>query len=252
MNGIKLISTGSAVPKKVVTNDDLAKIVDTNDEWISTRTGIRSRRYCTDGESHTSLCLAAARQALERGGVAPGEIGICLVATVTPDFLSPAAACLLQKELGFPEDTICFDLNAACSGFVYALHTAECLLASTPRKYGLVLGAEILSRVMDFGDRSTCVLFGDGAGAALVEWGANYPPSTPCWAAGATQRCSTSPASTLPRPPMSIWTASRCSASPWRLCPAVPGRCWTGPALPRRTSTSSCSTRPTSASSTLP
>ena len=175
MNGIKLISTGSAVPKKVVTNDDLAKIVDTNDEWISTRTGIRSRRYCTDGESHTSLCLAAARQALERGGVAPGEIGICLVATVTPDFLSPAAACLLQKELVFPEDTICFDLNAACSGFVYALHTAECLLASTPRKYGLVLGAEILSRVMDFGDRSTCVLFGDGAGAALVEWGANYP-----------------------------------------------------------------------------
>lgn len=163
------------MPKKVVTNDDLAKIVDTNDEWISTRTGIRSRRYCTDGESHTSLCLAAARQALERGGVAPGEIGICLVATVTPDFLSPAAACLLQKELGFPEDTICFDLNAACSGFVYALHTAECLLASTPRKYGLVLGAEILSRVMDFGDRSTCVLFGDGAGAALVEWGANYP-----------------------------------------------------------------------------
>ncbi|CUQ22296.1 3-oxoacyl-[acyl-carrier-protein] synthase 3 [Flavonifractor plautii] len=97
------------------------------------------------------------------------------MATVTPDFLSPAAACLLQKELGFPEDTICFDLNAACSGFVYALHTAECLLASTPRKYGLVLGAEILSRVMDFGDRSTCVLFGDGAGAALVEWGANYP-----------------------------------------------------------------------------
>lgn len=252
MNGIKLISTGSAVPKKVVTNDDLAKIVDTNDEWISTRTGIRSRRYCTDGESHTSLCLAAARQALERGGVAPGEIGICLVATVTPDFLSPAAACLLQKELGFPEDTICFDLNAACSGFVYALHTAECLLASTPRKYGLVLGAEILSRVMDFGDRSTCVLFGDGAGAALVEWGQTTPPSTPCWAAGATQRCSTSPASTLPRPPMSIWTASRCSASPWRLCPAVPGRCWTGLALPRRTSTSSCSTRPTSASSTLP
>ena len=120
------------MPKKVVTNDDLAKIVDTSDEWITTRTGIRSRRYCTDGESHTSLCLAAARQALERGGVAPGEIGICLVATVTPDFLSPAAACLLQKELGFPEDTICFDLNAACSGFVYALHTAECLLASTP------------------------------------------------------------------------------------------------------------------------
>ena len=175
MNGIKLISTGSAVPKKVVTNDDLAKIVDTNDEWISTRTGIRSRRYCTDGESHTSLCLAAARQALERGGVAPGEIGICLVATVTPDFLSPAAACLLQKELGFPEDTICFDLNAACSGFVYALHTAECLLASTPRKYGLVIGAEMLSRFINWEDRGTCVLFGDGAGAVVVEWREDYP-----------------------------------------------------------------------------
>ena len=175
MNGIKLISTGSAVPKKVVTNDDLAKIVDTNDEWISTRTGIRSRRYCAEGESHTSLCLAAARQALERGGVAPGEIGICLVATVTPDFLSPAAACLLQKELGFPEDTICFDLNAACSGFVYALHTAECLLASTPRKYGLVIGAEMLSRFINWEDRGTCVLFGDGAGAVVVEWREDYP-----------------------------------------------------------------------------
>ena len=118
------------------------------------------------------------------GRVAPGEIGVCLVATVTPDFLSPAAACLLQKELGFPEDTICFDLNAACSGFVYALHTAECLLASTPRKYGLVLGAEILSRVMDFGDRSTCVLFGDGAGPPWWSGGQTTPPSTPCWLRG--------------------------------------------------------------------
>ena len=168
MNGIKLISTGSAVPKKVVTNDDLAKIVDTNDEWISTRTGIRSRRYCTDGESHTSLCLAAARQALERGGVAPGEIGICLVATVTPDFLSPAAACLLQKELGFPEDTICFDLNAACAGFLYGTKTAHALLADAPRPYAIVVGAEVISRVLDHTDRNTCVLFGDGAGAAVL------------------------------------------------------------------------------------
>ena len=169
MNGIKLISTGSAVPKKVVTNDDLAKIVDTNDEWISTRTGIRSRRYCTDGESHTSLCLAAARQALERGGVAPGEIGICLVATVTPDFLSPAAACLLQKELGFPEDTICFDLNAACSGFLYGTAVARGLLATLGGRYALVIGTEALSRLMNPADRSTCVLFGDGAGAAVFE-----------------------------------------------------------------------------------
>ena len=175
MNGIKLLGTGSAVPSKVVTNDDLAQIVDTSDEWISTRTGIRSRRYCAEGESHTSLCLAAARQALDRSGVRPDEIGVCIVATLTPDYLTPAAACLLQKELGLQEDTVCFDLNAACSGFVYALHTAECLLAAAPRKYGLVLGAEVLSRVTDFTDRGTCVLFGDGVGAAVVEWRADYP-----------------------------------------------------------------------------
>ena len=175
MNGIKLISTGSAVPKKVVTNDDLAKIVDTNDEWISTRTGIRSRRYCSDGETHTSLCIGAARQALDRAGIRPEQLGVCVVATVTQDRLTPATACVLQKELGLNEDTVCFDLNAACSGFVYALHTAECLLAAAPRKYGLVLGAEVLSRAVDFDDRSTCVLFGDGAGAAVVEWRADYP-----------------------------------------------------------------------------
>ena len=175
MSGIKLLGTGSAVPSKVVTNDDLAKIVDTNDEWISTRTGIRSRRYCAEGESHTSLCLAAARQALGRAGVKPEEVGVCIVATLTPDYLTPAAACLLQRELGLSEDTVCFDLNAACSGFVYALHTAECLLAAAPRKYGLVLGAEVLSRITDFSDRGTCVLFGDGAGAAVVEWRADYP-----------------------------------------------------------------------------
>ena len=175
MNGIKLLSTGSAVPSKVVTNDDLAKIVDTNDEWISTRTGIRSRRYCAEGEGHTSLCLAAARQALGRAGVKPEEVGVCIVATLTPDWLTPAAACLLQKELGLAEDTVCFDLNAACSGFVYALHTAQCLLAAAPRKFGLVLGAEVLSRITDFTDRGTCVLFGDGAGAAVVEWREDYP-----------------------------------------------------------------------------
>ena len=175
MNGIKLIATGSALPGRAVTNDELTKIVDTSDEWISTRTGIRSRRWCAGGESHTSLCLAAARQALERAGVEPAEVGVCLVATLTPDSLTPAAACVLQKELGLPEDTVCFDLNAACSGFVYALHTAQCLLAAAPRKLGLVLGAEVLSRVTDFTDRGTCVLFGDGAGAAVVEWRADYP-----------------------------------------------------------------------------
>ncbi len=175
MNGIKLIATGSALPARAVSNHELEKRVDTSDEWIVTRTGISSRRYCTGGESHSGLCLAAARQALERAGVSPAQVGVCLVATLTPDTLTPAAACLLQKELGLPEDTVCFDLNAACSGFVFGLHTAQCLLAAAPRPYGLVIGCEVLSRVLDFGDRSTCVLFGDGAGAAVVEWRPEYP-----------------------------------------------------------------------------
>lgn len=175
MSGIKLLATGSALPQHVITNQDFEKIVDTSDEWIRTRTGIGARHHCRGEECHTSLCLDAARKALERGGIDPQQIGVCLVATLTQDHLTPATACVLQKELGFQEDTICFDLNAACSGFVYALHTAECLLAAAKRKYALVLGAEVLSRVMDLTDRSTCVLFGDGAGAALVEWMEDYP-----------------------------------------------------------------------------
>ena len=175
MNGIKLLATGSALPERVVTNTDMTKIVETSDEWILSRTGISSRHHCSGEESHTSLCLAATKQALDRAGISPQQVGVCLVATLTQDFLTPAAACILQQELGFPEDTVCFDLNAACSGFVYGLHTAECLLAAAPRKYGLVVGCEVLSRVTDFTDRSTCVLFGDGAGAALVEWRPDYP-----------------------------------------------------------------------------
>ncbi len=175
MSGLKLLGTGSGLPGEILTNDDLARMVDTSDEWITTRTGIHSRRRCGPGESHTGLCLQAARQALERAGVGPEEIGVCIVATLTPDRLTPATACVLQKELGMGEDTVCFDLNAACSGFVYALHTAQCLLAAATRKFGLVIGAEVLSRVTDYTDRSTCVLFGDGAGAAVVEWREDYP-----------------------------------------------------------------------------
>ena len=175
MSGIKLIGTGSALPAQEVTNFDLEKKVDTSDEWITTRTGIKSRHYCGEGEHHLSLCLAAARQAMERSGVTPAEVGVCLVATLTQDTMTPSAACVLQKELGLPEDTVCFDLNAACAGFVYGLHTAECLLAAAERKVGLVIGCEVLSRITDFTDRSTCVLFGDGAGAAVVRWGEDYP-----------------------------------------------------------------------------
>lgn len=175
MSGIKLMGTGSALPAQEVTNFDLEKKVDTSDEWIVTRTGISSRHYCTGEENHLGLCTAAARRALESAGIGPEQIGVCLVATLTQDTMTPSTACVLQKELGMPEDTVCFDLNAACAGFVYGLHTAECLLAASVRKYALVIGCEVLSRITDFTDRSTCVLFGDGAGAAVVEWREDYP-----------------------------------------------------------------------------
>ena len=174
MNGIKLWATGHCVPANVVTNDDLSRLVDTSDAWITSRTGIRSRYRCA-GETHLDLCVGAARQALERAGIAPAEIGVCIAATVSADTVVPSAACMLQKSLGLPEDTPCFDLNAACTGFVYALHTAECLLNASPRKFGLVVGAEALSRVVDWTDRGTCILFGDGAAAAVVECREGWP-----------------------------------------------------------------------------
>ena len=174
MNGIKLRGTGRCVPANTVTNDDLAQLVDTNDAWITARTGIRSRYRCTT-ETHTDLCVNAARAALKKAGVSPAEIGACIVATVSADTVVPSAACMLQKALGLPEDTPCFDLNAACTGFVYALHTMECLLNAAPRKFGLVVGAEALSKVVDWTDRSTCILFGDGAAAAVVECRDGWP-----------------------------------------------------------------------------
>ena len=174
MNGIKIRGTGRAVPEKVVTNQDLARIVETNDEWITSRTGIQRRHHCT-GETHASLCVSAAKAALERAGVSPDQIGACIVATVTADTLVPSAACMLQRELGLPTDIPCFDLNAACTGFLYALHTMECLLNASPRKFGLVVGCEQLSRVINWEDRGTCILFGDGAGAAVVECREGWP-----------------------------------------------------------------------------
>nr|WP_326184725.1 beta-ketoacyl-ACP synthase 3 [uncultured Oscillibacter sp.] len=174
MNGIKIKGTGRCVPAKVVTNDDLAEIVDTSDAWITSRTGIRHRRHCAT-ETHADLCAGAAKAALKKAGVAPDQIGACIVATVSADTVVPSAACLLQRELGLPEDIPCFDLNAACTGFLYALHTMECLLNAAPRKFGLVVGGEVLSRVTNWEDRSTCILFGDGAGAAVVECREGWP-----------------------------------------------------------------------------
>ena len=119
MNGIKLRGLGRCVPAQSVTNDDLAKTVDTSDAWITARTGIRSRRRCTE-ETHTELCVSAARDALHMAGITPADIGVCIVATVSADTIVPSAACMLQRDLGMPEDTPCFDLNAACTGFIYA------------------------------------------------------------------------------------------------------------------------------------
>lgn len=175
MNGIKIKGTGMCVPGHVVTNRDMTKLVDTDEEWILSRTGIESRRHLKPGESITELTITAARRAMERAGVAPEEIGACVVATITPDTQVPSAACRVQRALGLPMDIPCFDLNAACTGFLFALHTMECLLNASPRKYGLVLGAEHLSRVIDWNDRSTCILFGDGAAGAVVECREGWP-----------------------------------------------------------------------------
>ncbi len=174
MNGIKIKGMGHCVPAQVLTNEDIAQRVETSDDWITSRTGIRQRRHCA-AEGHLDLCTGAAQAALEGAGVTADQIGVCVVATLAADTIVPSAACALQRTLGLPEDTVCFDLNAACTGFLFALHTVECLLNAASRSYGLVLGCDVLSRLTNWEDRSTCVLFGDGAGAAVVECRTGWP-----------------------------------------------------------------------------
>lgn len=169
MNGLHILGTGRAVPEQIITNDDLARRVDTNDEWIVARTGIRERRFAREGESLTQFTVAAARQALERAGLKPEDIGLCITATVTSDRLFPSQACLIHQELGLPEDCPAFDLSAGCTGFLYAMETTAAMLPRMNRPYALLVGGELLSRIIDMDDRSTCILFGDGAGAAVVE-----------------------------------------------------------------------------------
>ena len=169
MNGLQLIATGGALPSRTVTNDDLSRMVDTSDAWIATRTGIRTRHWCTEDESAATLAIAAAKQALERSGLAPADIGCCVCATLSAPDATPSVACQVQRALGLPEDRPALDVNAACSGFVYGTAVARGLLATLGGTYALVVGCEALSRLMDPTDRSTCVLFGDGAGAAIYE-----------------------------------------------------------------------------------
>ncbi len=163
---MKILGTGSFLPEQVVTNDHLAGIVDTNDEWITSRTGIRERRI-SNGETVSQLAAEAARRALDDAGVQAEEIDMILLASMTTDASMPNGACMIQKEIGANNAT-CFDINAACTGFLFALNTANAYLETGMYEKILVIGAETLSKITDWSDRGTCVLFGDGAGAAVV------------------------------------------------------------------------------------
>jgi len=164
----RITGTGSYVPEKVLTNRDLEKIVDTSDEWIRSRTGICERHIAADGEFTSDLATAAARKAMEMAGVSADQLDYIVVGTITGDFPWPATACLVQDKLG-AKNAFAYDISAACSGFVYSLDAAYRQIASGAIKTALVIGAEILTRVIDWSDRNTCVLFGDGAGAVILQ-----------------------------------------------------------------------------------
>ena len=164
----RIAGTGSHLPAKVVTNDYLAKIVDTSDEWIATRTGIRQRHVASQEETTSELGYQAALRALEAAGVQPSELELIVVGTTTPDLIFPSTACLIQHRLG-AEGCAAFDVNAACSGFIYALTVADKFIRSGAVKTALVIGSETLTRMLDWNDRGTCVLFGDGAGAVVLK-----------------------------------------------------------------------------------
>ncbi|MCH7779606.1 MAG: ketoacyl-ACP synthase III [Acidobacteria bacterium] len=165
--------TGRSVPERVLTNADLEKIVDTSDEWITTRTGIKERRIAADDEVLSKFASEAGRQALEASGVAPEDVGLLVLATVTPDMPIPATACTIQHDLGCV-NAAAFDLAAGCSGFIYAQSVAKQFVLSGRCAHALVIGAELLSKYIDWTDRATCVLFADGAGAVLLSAGS--PP----------------------------------------------------------------------------
>ncbi|HSI37361.1 MAG: beta-ketoacyl-ACP synthase III [Phycisphaerae bacterium] len=166
--GAIIAGTGSSLPEKRLTNDDLAKLVDTNDEWIIQRTGIRERRVVSEGESTATLATAAARRALEAARVEPKDLDLIVVGTITPEMVFPSTACFVAAALGL-NSTPAFDMSAACSGFIYALTTGANFIKAGQYKTVLVIGAETLSRVVDYTDRGSCILFGDGAGAVVLK-----------------------------------------------------------------------------------
>ena len=162
-----IVGTGHSYPEGILTNADLAKMVETSDDWITSRTGIKQRRKAAPGEYTSQFAVRAARQALERAGVDPLEIDLVLCATVTPDQILPSTGCVIQAELG-ANNAAAMDVVAACSGFLYGLTLADSMIRTGQVRYALVIGAEILTQYVDYTDRGTCVLFGDGAGAAIV------------------------------------------------------------------------------------
>ena len=162
-----ILGTGSYVPDNIVTNNDMAKFVDTSDEWIYTRTGIRERRFAAENETTSDMACAAGERAIAAAGIDRSEIDLIIVATMTPDMPFPSTACLIQNKLNLPK-VLAFDVQAACSGFVYTLNIASAMLQAGNFKKALVIGAEKLSPILDFEDRSTCVLFGDGGGAVIL------------------------------------------------------------------------------------
>ncbi len=163
-----IVGVGAYVPERVLTNADLEKMVDTTDEWIVSRTGIRERRIAADDEFTSDIAAKAALRALERAGVAPNQVDLIIVATITPDMLFPSTACLVQKKIG-AKRAAAFDVEAACSGFIYGLEIGQQFIMSQTYDTVLVIGAEKLSSIIDWSDRNTCVLFGDGAGAAVLQ-----------------------------------------------------------------------------------
>ncbi|WP_455804653.1 beta-ketoacyl-ACP synthase III [Clostridium butyricum] len=167
MSNVGIAGTGAYVPSLAVTNDDISELVETNDEWIMKRTGIRERRI-SQGEDTSDMASKAALCALERADVDPRDVDLIIVATISPDMFIPSVACLVQSKIG-ADDAACFDINVACSGFVYAMEIAQSMMKSMNYKNALIIGSETLSKVINWKDRSTCILFGDGAGATVLQ-----------------------------------------------------------------------------------
>lgn len=167
MKKVGIIGVGEYLPQRILTNADLEKMVDTSDDWITSRTGIKERRIVSPGESSSDLAVEAAKEALHNAKIKPANLELIIVATITPDMQFPSTACFVQAKLG-AKKAVCFDVSAACAGFVYAICVAQQFISNGIYKNALVIGSEILSAITDWTDRSTCVLFGDGAGAVVL------------------------------------------------------------------------------------